>query len=53
MFTYTLGGHALMLGRQQVGDDGGFVWLNQGSLSNDSGTRKALAVPASTCSPTA
>ncbi len=38
MFTYTLGGHALMLGHQQVGDDGGFVWLNQGSLSNDSGT---------------
>lgn len=38
MFTYTLGGHALMLGHQQVGDDGGFVWLNQGSLVNDSGT---------------
>ncbi|MEN5239249.1 OprD family porin [Pseudomonas sichuanensis] len=38
MFTYTLGGHALMLGRQQVGDDGGFVWLNQGNLVNDSGT---------------
>ncbi|MBV4493625.1 OprD family porin [Pseudomonas oryzicola] len=38
MFTYTLGGHALMVGHQQVGDDGGFVWLNQGSLSNDSGT---------------
>jgi hypothetical protein len=37
MFTYTLGGHALMLGHQQVGDDGGFVWLNQGSV-NDSGT---------------
>ncbi len=38
MFTYTLGGHALMLGHQQVGDDGGFVWLNQGGLVNDSGT---------------
>ncbi|MEN5305078.1 OprD family outer membrane porin [Pseudomonas sp. TWI628] len=38
MFTYTLGGHAFMVGRQQVGDDGGFVWLNQGSLVNDSGT---------------
>ncbi|UPF03863.1 OprD family porin [Pseudomonas mosselii] len=38
MFTYTLGGHALMLGRQQVGDDGGFVWMGQGSLVNDSGT---------------
>jgi len=38
MFTYTLGGHALMLGHQQIGDDGGFVWLNQGNLTNDSGT---------------
>ncbi|WP_252089992.1 OprD family porin [Pseudomonas sp. MWU13-3659] len=38
MFTYTLGGHALMLGRQQVGDDGGFVWMGQGNLVNDSGT---------------
>lgn len=35
MFTYTLGGHAFLLGHQQVGDDGGFVWLNQGSLLND------------------
>jgi hypothetical protein len=35
MFTYTLGGHALMLGRQQVSDDGGFVWLNQGNVRND------------------
>ena len=32
MFTYTLGGHALLLGHQQVGDDGGFVFLNQGSV---------------------
>lgn len=38
MFTYTLGGHALMVGHQQIGDDGGFVWLNQGNLTNDSGT---------------
>ncbi|MDR2308771.1 MAG: OprD family porin [Paucimonas sp.] len=37
MFTYTLGGHALMLGRQQVGDDGGFVWLNQGSVVDGNG----------------
>ena len=37
MFTYTLGGHAFMLGRQQVSDDGGFVWLNQGSVRNSSG----------------
>ncbi|KAB5622698.1 OprD family porin [Pseudomonas putida] len=35
MFTYTLGGHALMLGHQRVNDDGGFVWLNQGSLPNE------------------
>ncbi|MGH8419171.1 MAG: OprD family porin [Pseudomonas sp.] len=32
MFTYTLGGHALMVGHQRVNDDGGFVWLNQGSV---------------------
>lgn len=38
MFTYTLGGHSFLVGRQQVGDDGGFVWLNQGSLVNGSGT---------------
>lgn len=43
MFTYTLGGHALMVGHQQVGDDGGFVWLNQGSLTNDSGTSEGAA----------
>ncbi|WP_439850174.1 OprD family porin [Pseudomonas syringae] len=34
MFTYSLGGHALMVGHQQVGDDGGFVNLNQGSVRN-------------------
>jgi hypothetical protein len=33
MFTYTLGGHALMLGHQSVNDDGAMVWLNQGSVS--------------------
>ncbi|MCH4879140.1 outer membrane porin, OprD family [Pseudomonas sp. TMW22090] len=38
MFTYTLGGHAFLLGHQQVGDDGGFVWLNQGSV-RDSNNR--------------
>ncbi|SEN82649.1 OprD family outer membrane porin [Pseudomonas sp. NFACC39-1] len=37
MFTYTLGGSAFLLGHQQIGDDGGFVYLNQGSLLNDSG----------------
>ncbi len=38
MFTYSLGGHALMLGHQQVGDDGGFVWLNQGNVRKDGST---------------
>ncbi|MEE1902579.1 OprD family porin [Pseudomonas inefficax] len=37
MFTYTLGGHALMLGHQQVGDDGGFVWLNQSNVVDGNG----------------
>lgn len=37
MFTYTLGGHAVLLGHQQVGDDGGFVWLNQGSVRDGNG----------------
>lgn len=35
MFTYTLGGSAFLLGHQQVGDDGGFVYMNQGSLANE------------------
>lgn len=34
MFTYTLGGNAFLLGHQQVGDDGGMVFLNQGSVVN-------------------
>lgn len=38
MFTYTLGGHAFLLGHQQVGDDGGFVWLNQGSVRGSNGS---------------
>lgn len=37
MFTYTLGGHAFLLGHQQVSDDGGFVWLNQGSVTDGNG----------------
>jgi len=37
MFTYTLGGHSLMVGHQQVSDDGGFVWLNQGSVRDGNG----------------
>ncbi|MCO1624080.1 OprD family porin [Pseudomonas putida] len=38
MFTYTLGGHSLMLGHQRVNDDGGFVWLNQGNVRKDGST---------------
>jgi len=33
MFTYQLGSHSLMVGHQQVNDDGGFVWLNQGNIT--------------------
>ncbi len=33
MFTYSLGGHALMLGHQRVNDDGGFVWVNNGNIT--------------------
>ncbi len=35
MFTYSLGGNAFMLGHQQVGDDGGMVFLNQGSVTKN------------------
>jgi hypothetical protein len=37
MFTYTLGGHALMLGHQQVNDDGGFVWMSNGNVADGRG----------------
>ncbi|MGJ7516680.1 OprD family outer membrane porin [Pseudomonas baetica] len=36
-FTYTLGGHAFLLGHQRVNDDGGFVFLNQGSVVDSNG----------------
>ncbi|HEX8542970.1 MAG TPA: OprD family outer membrane porin [Pseudomonas sp.] len=32
MFTYTLGGNAFLVGHQQVGDDGGMVFLGQGNV---------------------
>lgn len=32
MFTYSLGGHAFLVGHQRVNDDGGMVWLNQGAV---------------------
>ncbi|MFJ5297551.1 OprD family outer membrane porin [Pseudomonas sp. NPDC088368] len=37
MFTYTLGGHSLMLGHQDVGDDGGFVWMSNGNVADGRG----------------
>lgn len=37
MFTYTLGGSAFLLGHQQVGDDGGFVYLNQNNVVDSNG----------------
>ncbi len=37
MFTYTLGGHALMLGHQRVNDDGGFVWVSNGNIVDGRG----------------
>lgn len=43
MFTYTLGGHALLLGHQQVSDDGGFVWLNQGAVTDGNGRSEGAA----------
>jgi hypothetical protein len=36
-FTYTLGGNAFLLGHQRVSDDGGFVFLNQGSVVDGRG----------------
>ncbi|MHC8302807.1 OprD family outer membrane porin [Pseudomonas sp. ZS1P83] len=36
-FTYTLGGSAFLLGHQRVSDDGGFVFLNQGSVVDGNG----------------
>ena len=35
MFTYQLGGSKFMLGYQSVSDDGGFVMLNQGNVTNN------------------
>ncbi|MGY2173186.1 OprD family porin [Pseudomonas gingeri] len=37
MFTYTLGGHAIMLGHQSVSDDGGFVFNNEGNVVDGNG----------------
>ncbi|MDH4602357.1 OprD family porin [Pseudomonas syringae] len=37
MFTYSLGSHAFLVGHQQVGDDGGFVWMNNGNVTDGRG----------------
>jgi len=37
IFTYTLSSHAFTLGHQRVSDDGGFVWLNQGNVTDGNG----------------
>ncbi|OUM05830.1 porin [Pseudomonas syringae] len=42
MFTYALGGHAFMVGHQQVGDDGGMVFLNQGNVTKNGTSTSSL-----------
>ncbi|MEB0043610.1 MULTISPECIES: OprD family outer membrane porin [unclassified Pseudomonas] len=42
IFTYQLGGSSFLAGYQSVSDSGGFVLLNQGSVSNDGKTAGAL-----------
>jgi hypothetical protein len=42
-FTYTLGGSAFLLGHQRISDDGGFVFLNQGSLVDGNGNQEGAA----------
>jgi hypothetical protein len=37
MFTYAIGGHSLLLGHQQVGDDGGMAAINNGSVRDGRG----------------
>ncbi|RMN67361.1 Anaerobically-induced outer membrane porin OprE [Pseudomonas syringae pv. papulans] len=42
MFTYALGGHAFMVGHQQIGDDGGMVFLNQGNVTKNGTSTSSL-----------
>ncbi|WP_439857500.1 OprD family porin [Pseudomonas syringae] len=42
MFTYSLGGHALMVGHQQVGDNGGMVFLGQGNVTKNGTSTSSL-----------
>jgi hypothetical protein len=37
MFTYTIGGHSIMLGHQRVSDSGGFSYMNSGSMTEGTG----------------
>ena len=41
-FTYSLGGHALMLGYQRVSEDSNFVQLNQGGIEGSAGASAYL-----------
>ncbi|WP_219063651.1 OprD family outer membrane porin [Pseudomonas sp. UMAB-08] len=48
MFTYQLGGNAFLLGHQRVSSNGGFVYLNQGSVTttgNAAGTNEGNGGP--------
>ncbi|MFJ4144532.1 OprD family porin [Pseudomonas sp. NPDC089734] len=42
MFTYTLGGNSFLLGHQQVGDDGGFVWMSNGNIVDNRGRNEGV-----------
>lgn len=33
MFTYTLGGHSILVGHQRISDSGGFSYMNSGSMT--------------------
>ena len=37
MFTYTLGGHSIMLGHQRISDSGGFSYMNSTSMTEGTG----------------
>lgn len=37
MFTYTLVGHSVLVGHQRISDSGGFVYMNNGSMTEGTG----------------
>lgn len=37
MFTYTLGGHSILVGHQRVSDSGGFAFINSGNMTEGTG----------------